>query len=399
MTAADWGLLQPVTAGTPDAPGDDDVLAAMVRVEAALLRAWVAEDGGGDDDAARVLEQPATPQRLDRDALVAGVARDGAPVVALVEQLRALLDEHGAAAGRLHAGATSQDVLDTALMVVARESFARLRVSLVATGRALATLADAERAAPRLAHTLGRAAAPTTLGAQAAVWLDGVSSAVAAVDAVHLPVQLGGAVGTGEQADREAGRAGTAASLRASVAAGLGLEDPGRSWHTDRTPVLGVATAAATASLALGRIGRDLLAGARDGVDEIGLAGSGTSSAMPHKRNAVGPVAMCAAAVQAPGLLSTVARAAVAVDERPAGEWHAEWRALLDLLRLGCGSAGTADRTARTLAVHREAALRNLRAAGLPEPDAVTLVACGRAVDDALARFERVVRRSDGGPR
>lgn len=398
MTASDWGLLQPVTAGTPDVPGDDDVLAAMVRVEAALLRAWAAEDGGGDD-AARVLEQPATPERLDRGALVAGVARDGTPVVAVVEQLRALLDEHGAAAGRLHTGATSQDVLDTALMVVAQGSFARLRVSLAATGQAFASLADAERAAPRLAHTLGRAAPATTLGAQAAVWLDGVSSALAALDAVRLPVQLGGAVGTGEQADREAGRAGAIASLRASVAAGLGLEDPGRSWHTDRTPVLGVATAAATATLALGRIGRDLLAGARDGVDEIELASAGTSSAMPHKRNAVGPVAMCAAAVQAPGLLSTVARAAVAVDERPAGEWHAEWPALLALLRLGCGSADTADRTVRTLAVHREAALRNLRAIGVAEPDAVTLAACDRAVDDALARFERVVHRADGGRR
>jgi 3-carboxy-cis,cis-muconate cycloisomerase len=281
-------------------------------------------------------------------------------------------------------------------MVVAREQFARLRVSLVATGTALAALADAQRDAPRLAHTLGRAATATTLGAQVAVWLDGISSALAAVDLARLPVQLGGAVGTGEQADREAGRTGAIASLRASVAARLGLEDPGRSWHTDRTPVLGVATAAATATLVLGRVGRDLLAGSRDGVDELELAGSGTSSAMPHKRNPVGPVAMCAAAVQAPGLLSTVARAAVAVDERPAGEWHAEWTAVRDLLRLARGSADTAHRTVRALAVDRAAARRHLRAAEVPAPDGVTLAACSRVVDDAIARFGSA---ADGGPR
>jgi 3-carboxy-cis,cis-muconate cycloisomerase len=396
VTAADWGLLQPVTAGTPDVPGDDEVLAAMVRVEAALLRAWAAEDGDADDAAARLLEEGATPAGLDRDALVAGVARDGVAVVALVGELRTLLDRRGLAASRLHAGATSQDVLDTALMVVAREQLARLRVSLVAIGTALAALADAQRDAPRLAHTLGRAATATTLGAQVALWLDGISSALAAVDLARLPVQLGGAVGTGEQADREAGRTGAIASLRASVAADLGLEDPQRSWHTDRTPVLGVATAAATATLVLGRLGRDLLAGSRDRVDELELAGSGTSSAMPHKRNPVGPVAMCAAAVQAPGLLSTVARAAVAVDERPAGEWHAEWTAVRDLLRLARGSADAAQRTVRALAVDRAAARRHLRAAEVPAPDGVTLAACSRVVDDAIARFGSA---ADGGPR
>lgn len=389
MTAADWGLLQPVTAGVPDLPGDDEVLAAMVRTEAALLRAWAAEDGTADDAPARCLEETSTPASLDRAGLVAGVARDGAPVVALVEQLRTLLDRRGLATERLHAGATSQDVLDTALMVVARDALARLRVSLVAAGTALAALADAHRDAPRLAHTLGRAAAPTTLGAQVAVWLDGISSVLAAVDAVHLPVQLGGAVGTGDQVDRAAARAGAIVQLRASVAAVLGLEDPGRSWHTDRTPVLGVATAAATATLQLGRVARDLLAGARDGVDELRLAGAGTSSAMPHKRNATGPVVMCAAAVQAPGLLATVARAAVAVDERPAGEWHAEWAPVRDLLRLARGSADLADRTVRTLAVDGGAARRALRAAEVGEPDAVTLGACGRVVDDAVARFGR----------
>jgi 3-carboxy-cis,cis-muconate cycloisomerase len=392
MTAGDWGLLQPTTAGTRDAAGDDQVLAAMVRVEAALLRAWARVDGASDDEAARALDDVAQdPSALDRDALVAGVARDGVAVVALVELLRELLDGTGLPTGRLHAGATSQDVLDTALMLVARATFDQLRVRLVAAGTALAVLADDERDSVRVGHTLGRNAAPTTLGVQIAGWLDGISSAVAAVDGTHLPVQLGGAVGTGEQADRAAGRAGTIAVLRASLAAELDLDDPGRSWHTERTPVLAVATVAATVTAALGRIGRDLVMGSREGVDELGLSGGGASSAMPHKRNPVGPVAMSAAALQAPGLLSTVARAAVSVDERPAGEWHAEWSALRDLLRLAGGSSDAAARTVAGLTVHRDAAARNLRDADVGPADAVTLAACSRVVDAAISRFRHTL--------
>ena len=112
-------------------------------------------------------------------------------------------------------------------MRVAHTTFERLRVRLVATGTALAVLADDQRDARRVGRTLGRNAAPTTLGVQVAGWLDGISSAVAAVDATRFPVQLGGAVGTGEQADRAAGRPGAITTLRSALAEELGLDDPG----------------------------------------------------------------------------------------------------------------------------------------------------------------------------
>ncbi|WP_426592410.1 lyase family protein [Cellulomonas sp. McL0617] len=383
----DWGLLQPVTAGSRDVAGDDDVLETMVHVEAALLRAWGHVDGTSDQDAAAEALDAVDPSTLDRTALVEGVAQDGVVVVALVRELRGVLDHAGLPVTRLHAGATSQDVLDTALVHVAREAFAQLRVRLVAAGTALAVLADAERASVRVGHTLGRDAAPTTLGVQVAGWLDGISSAIAAADGARFPVQLGGAVGTGEQADRIAGRPGAITTLRATLAADLGLDDPGRSWHTERTPVLALAGAAATVVAVLGRIGRDVVAGSRTGVDELALAGGGASSAMPHKRNPVGPVVMSAAALQAPGLLSTIARSAASVDERPAGEWHAEWSPLRDLLRLAAGSADAAARTVAGLSVHREAAARNLAAADVGVVDDVTLAACGGVVDAAVDRF------------
>ncbi|WP_456843698.1 lyase family protein [Cellulomonas sp. P5_C6] len=397
MTPGDWGLLQPATAGTRDAAGDDQVLAAMVQAEAALLRSWARLEGTSYEAAARVLDAVAAdPGALDRDALVDGVARDGVAVVALVELLRGTLVAAGADAPRLHAGATSQDILDTALMRVAASTFDQLRVRLVAAGTALAVLADEERDSVRVGHTLGRNAAATTLGVQIAGWLDGISSAVAVVDGTRFPVQLGGAVGTGEQADRAAGCPGTITVLRSGFASALGLDDPRRSWHTERTPVLAVATAAAAVTAALGRIGRDLVMGSREGVDELALAGGGASSAMPHKRNPVGPVVMSAAALQAPGLLSTVARAAVSVDERPAGEWHAEWAAVRDLVRLAGGSADAAARAVAGLTVHRDAAARNLRDSGVPAADDVTLAACGLVVDTAITRFRDTL---DQGPR
>ena len=219
MTTGDWGLLQPVGAGTRDLAGDDQVLTAMVQVEAALLHAWGRVDGTSYEPAVRVLDAVAAdPRSLDHDALVAGIARDGVAVVALVALLRDALAAAGAPTERLHAGATSQDLLDTALVLVARTTTARVRESLVASGSVLAALADTERAAIRVGHTLGRQAAPSTLGAQVAGWLDGITSAIEVIDGLRFPVQLGGAVGTGEQADRVAGRAGAITALRAGVA-------------------------------------------------------------------------------------------------------------------------------------------------------------------------------------
>ena len=154
MTTGDWGMLQPATAGTPDAADDDHVLAAMVQVEAALLRAWARLEGTDDDAAARALDAvAANPAELDRSTLVDGVARDGVVVVTLLELLQDHLEQREIPAYRLHTGATSQDILDTALMLVARTTFERLRVRLVAAGTALAVLADVERdAAARRAH-------------------------------------------------------------------------------------------------------------------------------------------------------------------------------------------------------------------------------------------------------
>ena len=248
----------------------------------------------------------------------------------------------GLPAERLHLGATSQDVVDTALMLVAQRTLVAARSALAEAGRGLATLAEAERRSPRIARSLARHAEASTLGVLAAGWLDGVSSAIAAIDAAEFPVQFGGAVGTGTAADAAAGRSGGADAVRAELASLLGLADPGRSWHAERTPAFAVAATATAVVGALGRIAGDVTFLSREEIGEVRLAGGGGSSAMPHKQNPVDAVTITAAAVESPGLLQVVASAMVAGDERPAGRWHAEWTASRRLARLARSAAGSA---------------------------------------------------------
>ncbi|MGI9824935.1 lyase family protein, partial [Agromyces sp. Marseille-Q5079] len=167
----------------------------------------------------------------------------------------------------------------------------------------------------------------------------------------------------------------------------------------ERTPVLAVASAAASAVAALGRIANDVTFLSREEVGEVRLAGGGGSSAMPHKRNPVDAVAITAAAVESPGLLQVVASAALAGDERSAGRWHAEWSSSRRLARLARSAAGRAVRLVETLSFDRDRAAQILATSGAAgeRPDREVLVAASdRIVDRALDRFAAV---SEGGPR
>ena len=365
----------------------DDLVRGMLVVEAELLCAWADLE---------TRDAQAAAAALDADALRDGLEADGVVVPELVRQLRASLAAAGVEAPRLHAGATSQDIVDSASMLRARDALAAVRADLVDAGTRLQRLADAERRSPRVAYTLGRQAAASTLGVQFAGWLDGVTSAIAAIDALSYPVQFGGAVGTGEAADRLGSGAQTTSILRAHLASGLGLDDPRRSWHAERTPVLAVASAATAVCVALGRVGRDLITASGERVGVVSLAGGGTSSAMPHKQNPVAPVVVVSNALQAPGLLATVASAAVSQDERPAGEWHAEWDALRRLLELASVSARRLAASLDHLTVERETARHHLVDAAVAGADQVTLQASNRVVNAAISRFLYQYANRDG---
>lgn len=380
----EWGLLEPLAASSA-AIGDDAVLGAMVDVERALLLVWGRVRGSDVSAAAGALRA----EQLDRAALLAGSRSDGMPVVALVRQLRALAEAASPGSGaELHIGATSQDILDTALVLTARRALGDARVRLLAAGESLVALATAEAQTLAIARTLGQHAEQSTAGVLASGWLDGVSSAIAAIDAADFPVQLGGPVGTGEELDRAGGSVESSTRLRAALAAELGLTDPGRSWHSERSPILMIGNAAAIVAVTLGRVGRDVGFLSRSEIAEVVLATAGGSSAMPHKRNPVDAVLLSANGLRVGGLQATVHGAAVSQDARPMGEWHAEWSAFRGLLRLAAQSADAASAMLGGLAFDHAALERNRAITPeLRRDPAATVAASARIVGAAVGRF------------
>ena len=393
--AFDWGLLEPL-GGASAAASDDAVLAALVDVERALVLAWGDVSGDADDATraeraeARAVAADLRVESLDAEALLAGAREGGVPVIPLVAQLRAQAEAaHPGSGWRVHDGATSQDILDSGLVLVAKRVVDTVRGRLLAAGASLDGLALAERSTVSIGRTLGQHAEATTVGAHVATWLDAVTSAIEVVDAASFPVQLGGAVGTGLAFDER--QPGVTPRLRAATAAQLGLDDPRRAWHTDRTPVLAIGNAAAAVVAVCARIGRDVAFLARTEIGELGVARAGGSSAMPHKRNPVDAVLLTANGLRAAGLVATLHAAAVSQDARPTGEWHAEWQAFRSLLRLAVESADAAADLVAGLTVEHDAIERTLGLSpGLVRDRDAVVATAGAVVDAAITRFHAV---------
>ncbi len=334
------GLLEPGSHRAVGVADDDALVAAMLRVEVAWARALVVA-GLADEAAAGAVERAAGGLRPDLEQLLRDTEDAGTPVLPLVDLLRE-------ASGQpvVHRGLTSQDVLDTALVVLARDALTRVAADLAATADHLAGLARDHREAVMAGRTLTQHAVPTTFGLKAAQWLTGVDDAADRIGEVlgRLPVQYGGAAGTRSLLHHLAPDADHDAVL-ATYADVLGLA-PGAPWHTRRTVVTGIGDALTTATDALGTLATDVLLLGRPEVGEVregAAAGRGGSSTMPHKRNPVLAVLVRSAALQAPQLAAQLHLAAAgAVDERPDGAWHAEWPALRRLLELAVTAASQA---------------------------------------------------------
>ncbi|GAA3756472.1 3-carboxy-cis,cis-muconate cycloisomerase [Microbacterium kribbense] len=371
MTA---GLLAPVIVGGDGTVTDAAVLRALVRAESALARAWTRV--GVAPDAATIAVTKAlaaAADEIDVPELAAAAVAGGNPVIPLVVLLKARV----AADARVwvHRGATSQDILDTALMLIARDALARIADSMAALEAGLTALATAQRDTAAAARTLTQHAVPTTVGLRAAVWLHGVRRAVARLAAIDPPAQLGGAGGT-LASFVQIGGADAAAALPAAFAAELGLATPAAPWHTTRWPVTELGDALVQAVDAVAVIAADVTTLGRTEVGELSEGAGGGSSAMPQKQNPAESVLIRSAALRAPQLGATLhLAAALAVDERPDGAWHAEWPTLQDLLALALGATAHAANLVAGLQVHTDAVARNLaRTGGLIVAERLSLV-------------------------
>ena len=353
------GLLWPGDDRAGDLMSDGALLAAMVEVEQAWLTALV-RSGIAPRTAGHALHGLVSTD--DLPALASAAADGGNPVIPLVTMLRDRLPDPEAARW-LHRGLTSQDVLDTALMLLARDAVAAIRSSLRAQVVALADLATVHRDTPMVARTLTQHAVPTTFGLKVAGWLTGILDAYVDLGAVRLPVQLGGAAGT----HAALVELGDTASARACVGAAtrhLGLaESP--PWHTTRTPVTRLSDAAVRCTDAWGRVANDVLALGRPEVGELAEGQGGGSSTMPHKANPVLSTLLRRAALAAPQLGATLHLAAAGqVDERADGAWHAEWGTLALLLRRTVVAGSQATDLVTGLRVRTDRMSATLDAAG-----------------------------------
>ena len=378
------------------------LLEAMVTVEAIWLGALV--------DAELAPEAARHPVRglvgaADVDALARGSEAAGNPVLGLVELLRSRLDAPEPVRW-LHRGLTSQDVLDTALVLtlveVLEDLLGQLRRQVVSLVELVRTHADTAM----IGRTLTQHAVPVTFGLKAATWLTGVLDAAEAVAAVRsrAAVQIGGAAGT-LAATTELARLtghddppGTAWRLLEQVAAGLGLAAR-TPWHTNRSWVTAAGDALVTCTDAWGHLADDVSTLSRPEIAELAEGRSATgvarggSSTMPGKRNPTLAVLIRRAALAAPSLAATLHLAAAnALDERPDGAWHAEWATLRDLARRTAVAGSQATELLDGLQVDPDRMRATLKAVGaISEQQSMAEVAGGPSTGDYLGATALVV--------
>jgi 3-carboxy-cis,cis-muconate cycloisomerase len=337
---------------------------ALLDVESALAEA-LAEGGVIPASSLPAIRSAARVELYDLDRLEQDALTAGNILIPLVQQMtRQVAEAEPAAADHVHVGATSQDVMDTALVLQLHTAVSGLLQSLELAGQAAADLAQRYVDTPIAGRTWLQQATPTTFGAKAAVWLDGIGGArralAAALDDV-LVLQFGGATGT------LASLHGAALVVEQALANRLKLRVADIPWHTGRHRLASLACALGVTCGSLGKTGRDIALLSQTEIDEVREpheAGRGTSSSMPHKRNPVASAIAIAAAVQAPGLVATMLSAMVQEHERSAGGWQAEWETLPALVVLTSRSAEAMASTLSRLVVNPARMRSNLDAAG-----------------------------------
>lgn len=311
---------------------------AMLLVEGALARAQGAA-GVIPEDSAAAIGRAVMEVALDPGTLRKPTGQNGVPVPGLIAAFRAEMNapEH---AQYVHWGATSQDIMDSALMLRLRQALALIEDDLKLALASLATLAETHARLPMPARTYGQHATPTSFGAVSASWGMPLLALINELEELRrscLLISLSGAAGTSGALGAKAGE------VRAEMAKALGLSDPERSWHTDRTPVLRLMDWMVRVNLALGKFGEDCIALVQTGIGEISLGGTGASSTMPQKQNPVAPSALVALARQGSGLLSILHGSALHQHQRDGAAWFSEWLCLPQIV-LGAASAARTGR-------------------------------------------------------
>jgi 3-carboxy-cis,cis-muconate cycloisomerase len=402
-------LLWPGEQRAGELMSDATLLASMVAVESAWLDALVA--AGLAPDQCTGADLAGLVHAADCELLAAESEDGGNPVIGLVALLR---DRASTEVSRwIHRGLTSQDVIDTGLMLATRAIVDELIFQLAEQISALSVLATIHRGTPMAARTLTQNAVPTTFGVKAATWCNGVVDAYQQLSALAIPVQIGGAGGTLAATTELAALAGhpdpagISVELVQSTAATLGL-DLRMPWHTTRSSVTAIGDAFVGCTDAWGRIASDVVTLVRPEIAELSEPAAGNrggSSSMPQKRNPVLSILIRRAAISAPPLGATLhTAAALANDERPDGSWHAEWETLRILARRTVVAGSQCSELLAGLEVHPAQMAKNLGNADVLGEQRVIAELVGKVpsgnyfgavdalIDESLDRAKRIVK-------
>ncbi|MEQ6248750.1 lyase family protein [Sulfitobacter sp. HNIBRBA3233] len=382
---------------------DSAAVRAMLIVEGALARAQAAQ-GTIPEISAAAIHRASLEIAIDPGAIAQATGENGVSVPGLVAAFRSEMNapEH---AQYVHWGATSQDIIDTGLMLRLRQLLSLLESDLRTVVQHLARQAEDHATTLMAARTYGQHATPTSWGAVVASWgqpLVDLLEALPQLRSGALLVSLSGAAGTAAELGADP------AATRAALAEGLGLGDPGRSWHTDRGPLLRIADWLAQVSAVMAQMGATLIELAASDLGEVRLGAAGASSTMPQKQNPVGPSVLQALGHHATAMRAALGPATQHLHQRDGAAWFTEWMVLPQLC-LGTASAlevakhlteGLAPDPARmadTLArsggmIHAEA-LSFALTSTLPRPEAqrVTKALC-RAAQEQGAPLETLAR-------
>lgn len=299
----------------------DRQLKWMLLFEAAWARS-LGEAGLVEPDEASKAAKAIETFEPDVEAIARETARDGLPVPELVRQLRAHV---GPLDDCVHRGATSQDVIDTALALTIDETLDRLQTRIGALDKDLDGVIAQFGDRRLMAKTRMQAAKPITVADRVSVWRESLAACAERIEGVRkraVRLQFGGAVG-----DRNV-LGGKASAVAASLSRHLGLTEPGRAWHADRTGVVEFADLMSTVSGVSGKMGQDLCLMAQAGGEELQLAAGGRSSAMPHKNNPILAELLVTLAWFNATQVGAMHQALVHEQERSGAAWALEWMVL-----------------------------------------------------------------------
>jgi len=332
----------------------DESLVRMLEVEAALAHAE-AEVGLIPPHVAQHIESCCKLESLDPKALAEGAKTSGNIAIPLVKQLtRTVAAKDAEAAKFVHWGATSQDIIDTAVVLQTREALSLILMEVQHANSVLRELTDRHRNTIMPGRTWMQHALPITFGLKTANWLSALHRAATnlgeALSAISV-LQFGGAAGTLAALGKDGPRVAEKMAVR------LGLTVSPTPWHSDRQPIAEAATALGILCGTMGKIARDISLMTQTEVGELSEPhsdGRGGSSTMPQKQNPIFCAAILANVIRVPGLVSTVLSAMLQEHERGLGGWQAEWETVPEILSLTGGAAQRLTELLSGLKVHAD---------------------------------------------